>query len=580
MAYVQISTQNCKNQALYMQEMIKIYSFDIFDTLLLRPYTDPQEIWNILEEQENCKGFAKFRKEADEKTYATATREDRETTIEEAYSIMPHKYQALMKKEIELERKVLCANPEMLEKWEKAKSEGKKCILVSDMYLPQEIIEDILIEKGIRGWDALYLSRTYNARKTTGKLFEIMLKEEGVEPNEVLHIGDNIHSDVKIPKSLGISTCQYEKISDQLYKAFPFTKYINQRLTGCIALGYHKYTYSKIKKNEITSYWNNLGFIIGGIFGYMYVKWIVEVSRKKGKERILFIGRDGYILKKICNTLYPDINTEYIYAPRIVSIATLGAIGTDKQAVEDRKKYLKEHLTNSICDELKTEYTEYAKNLNITESTCIVDGCSSAFSAQRLLESCTRRKVFCFYMMAMSKLHNAAALISTEPHTVQFQNLLEFIFGAPTPPTVKVSNNHPVYETNIPPFEKFKISVTDEIAEGALFCAIFLKENNIQIHPSCWIDYTNQFMSNLTPVDKTNLLKVRNACDIQHEKIQSLIWTPYTLPKRKITRIGRFSIKIELPICDSLYTLIISRTHCSFTRKDIPLKRVKYLIIK
>ena len=82
--------------------MIKIYSFDIFDTLLLRPYTDPQEIWNILEEQENCKGFAKFRKEADAKTYATATKEDRETTIEEAYSIMPHKYQALMKKEIDI----------------------------------------------------------------------------------------------------------------------------------------------------------------------------------------------------------------------------------------------------------------------------------------------------------------------------------------------------------------------------------------------------------------------------------------------------------------------------------------------
>ena len=376
MAYVQISTQNCKNLALNMQEMIKIYSFDIFDTLLLRPYTDPQEVWKILEEQENCKGFAKFRKEADAKTYATATKEDRETTIEEAYSIMPHKYQALMKKEIELERKVLCANPEMLEKWERAKSEGKKRILVSDMYLPQEIIEDILIEKGIKGWDAFYLSRTYNARKTTGKLFEIMLRKEGVKPNEVQHIGVNIHSDIKIPKSLGISTCQYEKISDQLYKAFPFTKYINQRLTGCIALGYHKFICSFLQNGVNPSYWNKIGYVIGGVLGYSYIRWITETARRRGIKHLMFIARDGYIWNKICKELYPEFQTDYIYAPRITSISVLGATGADPIAIEDRKQYIKTNLNNVDNNAIKKEYTKYdAGSRELTNDYSHQKGC-------------------------------------------------------------------------------------------------------------------------------------------------------------------------------------------------------------
>ena len=560
-----------------MKKENKIYSFDIFDTLLLRPYTNPQEVWNILEEQENCKGFAKYRKEADEKTYATATREDRETTIEEAYSIMPHKYQALMKKEIELERKVLCANSEMLEKWEKAKSEGKKCILVSDMYLPQEIIEDILIEKGIRGWDALYLSRTYNARKTTGKLFEIMLKEEGAKPDEVLHIGDNINSDVKIPNSLGISTCHYEKISNRLYNAFPFTKYINDRLAGCLALGYHNFICSLLQDGKKTSYWNKIGYIIGGVLGYSYIKWITETAKKHDINHLMFIARDGYIWNKICKKIYPEFKTDYIYAPRITSLSVLGATGNDPIAIEDRKQYIKKNLNNTDNNYIKKEYTKYISQYTFGKEVAIVDGCSSGFSAQRLVESIVRHSVFTFYEVAMAKMHNAAALCSTNLYTPPFLFLSEFLFGSPEKPIIGIEGNHPIYKQEISEEEAFKIQVNTDIEKGCIECAKFLSKSNITISAEQCINFLNTFMLNLTNQDKRHLDLAKDAGDIEQKNFNSVIWIPI-IKRKKVTikRIGRFSIKLILFLWNKKHTFILSRTHYSHKTHDY---NIKYNVI-
>lgn len=554
-----------------MKKENKIYSFDIFDTLLLRPYTNPQEVWNILEEQENCKGFAKYRKEADEKTYATATREDRETTIEEAYSIMPHKYQALMKKEIELERKVLCANPEMLEKWEKAKSEGKKCILVSDMYLPQEIIEDILIEKGIRGWDALYLSRTYNARKTTGKLFKIMLKEQSLKPEDVIHIGDNIRSDVDIPNRLGIKTEHYKKISERFFSICPFARHIDQRLAGALALGYHQYSY-KLKENGTTStYWHQFGFNIGGVLGYTYVKWIVETARKLGYSRLLFVARDGYVWKKICEALYPDIETGYIYAPRVTSIALLGIIGSDPIAINDRKRYKERYLQNIDREEIELEYRKYINQFHIDEHTALVDGCSSGFSAQTLVEHTLGRSVFTFYEVAMAEMHNAAALIQTNLYCPQFMFLSEFLFGAPESPVIGIKDCKPVYNNNIPQEEKFKISLCDEIADAAVFCANIL--NNQKLSSPRFKDFCDTFMLFLSNEGKQMLEQAKDAGDIEQKCSTPVIYSPRNERFYISARcIGRFSTEIEINTKDKKRLITLSRTQYKHASKDYSIR--------
>lgn len=507
--------------------MTKVYSFDIFDTLLLRPYIDPQELWKVLEEQEGIKGFAVARKESDAKTYKEAIARGGETTIDAAYNLMPKKYATLKAKELELERKVLTPNPEMIEMWHKASEEGCWRAIVSDMYLPLDFITSVLEEKGVSGWDAIYLSSDRGVRKSTGKLFKIMLEEFAVLPEDVLHTGDNTESDVKIPEQLGIKTKHYKKVSERFFELCPFARYIDGRLAGVLALGWHTYSWEHKQNNgEEPTYWNRLGFTMGGVLGYMYVSWIVETAKKLGKKRLLFVARDGYIWKKICNELYPEIETEYIYAPRITSIAVLGAIGNDPIAIKDRKEYIERHLSDKDCDKIDKDYAAYISQYRIDDDSAIVDGCSSGFSAQKLIEKSLGHPVFSFYLSASAPKHNAASLFATDSYTLPFQHFSEFLFSAPENPIKGIQGNVPCYSEFVDEREQLKIDVSEDIKNGAVESARFLYNYSIDNPPSDWISYSNLFTTNLSQEDFEYLQIAKNAGDVNQKNFVSILWTP------------------------------------------------------
>ena len=305
-----------------------------------------------LERRENARGFFNDRKKADTDTYAAAIARGGETTLDEAYRLIPQ-WRGMCEKELALEREVLYANPEMLEIWNYLGSIGKKRVIISDMYLPGDFIRSVLQDNGISGWDGFYLSNEHDCRKSSGRLYDVMLKEWGCSPEKVLHVGDNEQSDIKAARNVGIEGRLYRRGSAWL---------------------------------AFTSYWTSLGFRIGGSLGYMYVSWIAQTAKKLGKMHLMFVGRDGYILGKICNNLWPEIKTDYFFAPRIVSIQTLGVIGNDPLAVADRRKYMENHLKNNDSKKIKSWYSRYISQFEIDDNTALVDGCSSAFSAQRLIE--------------------------------------------------------------------------------------------------------------------------------------------------------------------------------------------------
>lgn len=507
-----------------------VYSFDIFDTLLVRPYINPQELWKVLEENEGATGFYKARKAADEKTYEMATKRGGETTIEEAYANMHKRYRSLKEKEMELEREVLKANPEMVKLWCELGNQGKKRVVISDMYMPANFIKGILKENGISGWDGFYLSSERNARKTTGKLFEIMLKEQSIRPSEVLHIGDNKWSDVRIPQQMGIKTRHYKKNSTRLLEDFPFMRETDDRLAGALSTVWGKYIYENTNYN----YWNKIGFSIAGVLGYLYVKWIVETSVLMGFNHLMFVGRDGYILKKICNELYPDIKTDYFYASRLTSVAVLGAIGSDPIAIKERENYKAKYLSDVDSAEAKNDYGEYLKKFEIDENTVLVDGCSSGFSAQRLVEATVGHKVFTFYLTALAKMYFGGALYSTNLRPLPFQNLSEFVFSAPTPPIKAINGNGPVFSDKIDRRESFKMEVSEDVASGAIISAKALAENKVCISTDDWMNYFNSFMYNLTSEDKKMLSKAQNATDVEQKNFYGVIREAY--PKCRIRK--------------------------------------------
>lgn len=534
--------------------MYKIYSFDIFDTLLLRPYADPQEVWCVLEEQEDASGFAKARKTADAKTFKEAIARNGETTIEAAYELIPQ-YKHLMQKEMDLERQVLRANPEMLKMWKELGVQGKHRIIVSDMYLPSDFIQDVLRDNGFDGWDGFYLSRDYDCRKSSGKLFELMLQKEGVSPEEVLHIGDNLISDVKMPTSLGIHTQHYKKVIDRLYEVCPFTKHIDGRLSGALAIGWHQF----LLDHPNATYWHRLGFMMGGVLGYIYVKWIVETAKQLGKDRLLFVARDGYVWRAICNELYPEIQTDYFYAPRLTSIAVLGATGSDPWAIKDRQNYIDKHLQGVDLNAIRKEYERYIEQFHIDEKIAMIDGCSSGFSAQRLVEKAVGHNVFCFYLLAMAKMHSAAALYSTHLYSLPWQMLTEFLFGAPENPIKGIAENQPVYEENVSEHENYKISVSQEIAEGAVVCAKALQTESVHVKAEDWYNYVDLFMEHLTIADVQNLSKAKNAADVEQKAFGTVTYRPLKKFFFSIKRGGPRSYIIDIALKEHRWICLFDR---------------------
>ena len=532
-----------------------IYSFDIFDTLLLRPYTDPQEVWRVLEEREGAKGFAKARKKGDMQSYKVSTQEGRETSIEEAYELMPKRYRPLMEKEMELEREVLQPNPEMLELWNDLGKRGEKRVIVSDMYLPQNFIESVLNENGISGWDALYLSRTHNARKTTGRLFEIMLRDQNVQPAEVLHIGDNEWSDVKVPQQMGMQTRYYKRISEKLYDSFPFMRKVNPRLAGAMAIGWQQYK----RENPDFSYWNKLGFSMGGVLGYLYVSWIVSIAKQRSINHLMFVARDGYIWQKMCNALYPEMKTDYFYAPRLTSIAVLGATGNDPVAIADRQRYMEEHLQGVNPEDVRKRYAEYLVQFNIDEHTALVDGCSSGFSAQRLVDAAMEHPVFSFYLMSMAKMHNAGALFQTKGYSLPFQMLSEFLFGSPEKPIKDVTAEGPIYNEDLSNEESLKIGVSEEIAKAAITCAKVLHEMGLSLTADDWINYSTCFVENLTEEDQRELEKARNAGDVEQHFFNAITWKPYKKFQFWTEKWGRATFYFYLIVLHNKFRLKIGR---------------------
>ena len=470
-----------------------VVSFDIFDTLLLRRVQKPSDVWLELERRENASGFFNDRKKADAETYAAAIARGGETTLDEAYALIPQ-WQGMREKELALEREVLYANPEMLEIWNCLGSMGNRRVIISDMYLPGDFIRSVLEDNGIRDWDGFYLSNEHDCRKSSGHLFELMLHEIGCAPEKLLHVGDNEASDIKAARKLGIEGRLYRKGSAWL---------------------------------AFSSYWTGLGYRIGGSLGYMYVSWIVRTAKKLGKTHLMFVGRDGYILQKICNELWPEIKTDYFFAPRIVSIKTLGVIGCDPSALKDRQEYIDTKLKHNNPEVERNKYKVYLSQYAIDEHTAIVDGCSSAFSAQRLVEDTIGHKVFTFYLLAMANVNYGAALYATKSGSLVFQELSEFILCAPTPPVTDIDDSGVVTNNNIGVEEQFKINVSQDICTGALKRAKELFEEKVNMTPTGWMENAHEFMRHLSEEDKLELSQARNARDVQQRRFNAVIWEAY-----------------------------------------------------
>ncbi|MBQ8367949.1 MAG: hypothetical protein IJX43_02740, partial [Alphaproteobacteria bacterium] len=129
-----------------------VVSFDIFDTLLFRPYVRPIDLFLHIEKHCNAPFFMPCRVAA-EWNARQKHPEKLDITLDDIYDEIDNNFKSFKQIEMDWEQMVLRPNPEMKEVWDFARENGKKIVVASDMYLPTEFIADVLDKNGFGNYD-------------------------------------------------------------------------------------------------------------------------------------------------------------------------------------------------------------------------------------------------------------------------------------------------------------------------------------------------------------------------------------------------------------------------------------------
>lgn len=192
-----------EKETLQIMKQYDVISFDVFDTLLVRPYLKPTDLFYELEERYAMQGFAEKRVSAEQCARQKYTMQE-DVALEQIYEMLEADYQVMASREVALEQEVLQANDMVKRLYHEALQMEKRIIIVSDMYLSRNVLESILKDKGYVGFEEIYVSSETGYTKASGNMYRYVLNGLGCGAEQVLHIGDNLRSDGNACRCVGM----------------------------------------------------------------------------------------------------------------------------------------------------------------------------------------------------------------------------------------------------------------------------------------------------------------------------------------------------------------------------------------
>ena len=317
-----------------------LYSFDIFDTLLGRTTIGPRGVFRYLQDkirQSNlgfsyyfAEQFFKIRpwSEKNCRDYMNKTIIERgsdrcEITLDMIYEHMAEVYslteaQVEQLKKWEIEGELLCTIPyeDNIQKVLDLKHKGETVVLISDMYLPRNVIEELLAKNNPELLDIpLYLSCDKGHQKSKGTLYLDVYHDLDYCFREWVHCGDNSLSDKKMPEKLGITVNQYVPPAK-------FAKYENEMNRFADTFDFHQVSalFARFRAEHPSEVENRFAYCYASLYFVPYVDWVINHAIAQGMQNLFYISRDGYLLKLAADALikemgYP-IKTKYIYGSR------------------------------------------------------------------------------------------------------------------------------------------------------------------------------------------------------------------------------------------------------------------------
>lgn len=342
----------------------KYVSFDVFDTLLLRPFWTPSDLFlymepdvtRLVETIDNVE-FHLLRVEA-EKNARRRKISDRENafgeiTIDEIYielasmcpALSPYVEQ-IKQMEVECESRFCSARLKGKELLELALEAGKQVICVSDMYLPSQAIKKILAKNGYEHISYCFVSGEIGLSKAHGALYSYVARQLGCQARNIVHIGDNYRSDYEkareqgwhafyLPKTIDCMTDQVPNhfYGNVYYKAFRndhgprlqssgVEGFMGNRCLMAVAANkvFDDPFIPVMQNSDYNADPKRIGYLAFGSYLLGIASWITDLVKKEQFKQVNFVARDGWLPLQAFDVLKSafslPVKNNYIYASR------------------------------------------------------------------------------------------------------------------------------------------------------------------------------------------------------------------------------------------------------------------------
>lgn len=298
-----------ENDLLVAIEECEAVSFDIFDTLLMRKVLYPRDVFSLLDSVLEdsypfCFSAERMCAERELSETGSPTLRDIYSRLARKWELSQEKMECLLKMELEMERRVLTPRYKMVDIYEKCLQMGKRVYLVSDMYLPSDILAELLELYHIKGYEKIIVSCEYGCEKRNG-LFSILKKE--LENKKCIHIGDNIEADIEPAGKFDLEAFHIMSGRELLEMSVQDQLLVyTDRLEHRIVLGLY---IAKAFNNPFVLYHSKgklsvgkelpVGYLFTGPIMLAFINWLLKATEEQKIEQILFGSRDGYLIQEL-----------------------------------------------------------------------------------------------------------------------------------------------------------------------------------------------------------------------------------------------------------------------------------------
>jgi FMN phosphatase YigB (HAD superfamily) len=308
-------------------------SLDCFDTLLWRNVIAPRDVFADLP----IAGggiWPRAKAESRARQRAHFERGKAEVSIEQIYrSLMPNADEAAItaavRAEIDAEIRHCYGFQPTVDLMKAAKAKGLKIIIVSDTYLSEKQLRELIAgaagEEVAALIDRIFVSSAHGIAKAEG-LFKPVLRALNVGAEALFHVGDNRNADQVAPAMLGIATAHLQQFHDgcaqRLRLEASAGSMIDARTRGSApAYAPHRPTLSLFGCDDPVA---ELGHDVLGPVMHAFATW-VEAERQAMAERLgkpvklLFLMRDGHLPMQVHRALFPQADAQAIELSRFTA---------------------------------------------------------------------------------------------------------------------------------------------------------------------------------------------------------------------------------------------------------------------